>query len=79
VTCGLKEDSSCAAPVAGDCAGSLVEAAAKRTGSRSPIAVVLLADPDSSNHAPDPTIRTTESQISFDGKYLTAVFAGAAE
>jgi hypothetical protein len=40
---------------------------------------VSLADPDSTNQAPDPTIRTTENQISFDGKYLTAVFAGAAE
>jgi hypothetical protein len=65
--------------VAGDCAGSLVEAVAKRTGSRSTVAVVLLVDPDSTNHAPDPTIRTTASQISFDGKYLTAVFAGVAE
>jgi hypothetical protein len=64
---------------AGDCAGSLVKAAAKRTGSRSTVAVVLLVDPDSTNHAPDPTIRTSESQISFDGKYLTAVFAGVAE
>src|SRR6266446_3919364 len=81
VTCGSREDLSCAVSVVGDCAGSPVEAVAKRTGSRCTIAVavVLLAKPDSSNHAPDPTIRTTESQISFDGKCLTAVFAGAAE
>ena len=59
--------------------GSPVEAVAKCTGSGSTFAVVLLADPDSSNHAPDPTIRTTESQISFDGKYLPAVSAGVAE
>src|SRR6266550_4879635 len=78
VTCGSREDLSCAVSVAGDCAGSPVEAVAKRTGSRSTFAVVLLADPDSSNHAPDPRIRTTESQISFDGKYLPAVSAGVA-
>jgi hypothetical protein len=40
---------------------------------------VLLADPDSTNHAPDATIRTAESQMSFDGKYFAPVFAGAAE
>src|SRR5713101_8648090 len=67
VTCGSREDPSSAASVAGNCAGSLVEAVAKRTGSRSTVAVVLLADPDSANHAPDPTIRTTASHISFDG------------
>src|SRR6266576_718729 len=40
---------------------------------------VLLPDPDSTSHAPDATIRTAESQTSFDGKYLATVFAGAAE
>jgi hypothetical protein len=80
VTCGLREDDpSCALSVAGGCPGPLVEAVAKRTGSRSTVAVVLLVDPDSTNHAPDATTRTTTSQISFDGKYLTAVFAGVAE
>jgi hypothetical protein len=57
----------------------VVEAGAKRTGSGGTVAVVLLADPDSTNHAPDTTIRTTESQMSFDGIYFAAVFAGAAE
>src|SRR5712672_1504110 len=42
VTCGLREDPSCALSVAGDCAGSLVDAVAKRTGSRSTVTVVLL-------------------------------------
>jgi uncharacterized protein with beta-barrel porin domain len=79
VTCGVKEDSSCTASAAGDCTGSVVEAGAKRTGSGGTVAVVLLADPDSTNHAPDTTIRTTESQMSFDGIYFAAVFAGAAE
>src|SRR6266436_2636005 len=73
VTCGVGEDPSCIVSVAGDCTGSLVEAVAKRTGSGCPVAVVLLADPDSTNHAPDATIRTAESQISFDGKYLAGV------
>src|SRR6476620_721132 len=79
VTCGVKEDSSCTASVAGDCTGSLADAVAKGTGSGCTVAVVLLADPDSTNHAPDATITTAESQMSFDGRYFAAVFAGAAE
>src|SRR5712671_3571067 len=70
VTCGLREDSSSGVPIMGDCAGSLVEAVARRTGSRPTVAVVLLADPDSTNHAPDATITTAESQTSLDGKYF---------
>src|SRR6266581_7369845 len=73
-TCGSREDLSCAVSVADNGAGSLVVAVAKRTGSRSAVAVGLLADPDSSIHAPEPTIRTAESQISLEGKYLPAVF-----
>jgi hypothetical protein len=65
--------------VAGDCAGPLVDAVAKRTGSGCTVAVVLLADPDSTNHPPGATIRTAKSQISFDGKFFAAVFAGAAQ
>src|SRR5947199_524073 len=78
VSWGSREDRSCAS-VAGAGAGTLVVAVAKRTGWRSAVAVVLLADPDSNIHAPDPTSTTAESQISFDGKYLPAIFAGVAE
>src|SRR6266403_3526169 len=75
---GLTDDLSCAASVVGDCVGSLVAAVAKRMGARVAVSV-LLPDPDSTSHAPDATIRTAESQTSFDGKYLATVCAGAAE
>ena len=75
----MTEDVSGAVSVADDCAGSPEAAAARRTGSRVAVSAVLLLDPDSSIHAPDAKIRTAISQISLDGKYLAAAFAGATE